>query len=65
MKEGAICPKCSEKARPNVLYFDESYNEEYFKVESVKKLLVHMDVLVVIGTCLETTMSSKIVVETI
>lgn len=25
------CPRCGKQARPHILFFDESYNEEYYR----------------------------------
>lgn len=33
------CPNCGEMMRPHILWFDESYNEEYYKLNSVKKII--------------------------
>ena len=49
-----LCNNCGKKARPHVLYFDESYNEEYYKINTIKDVIKDMDALIVIGTTLET-----------
>lgn len=51
----------SIRDRPHVLFFDESYNEKYYKSETVMNRIAVMDCLVVIGTTLETNLASKIV----
>lgn len=56
-----ICPKCNGPARPHTLFFDESYNEEFYKSETVHKEIEDLDCLVVIGTKLETNLASSIV----
>lgn len=43
------CPN-GERARPHVLWFDESYDEEKFKFESSLRGAVEADLLIVIGT---------------
>lgn len=56
------CPKCNGLARPHTLFFDESYNEEYYFVNTIKESVENsMDCIVVIGTTLETNLSSTIV----
>ncbi|WP_299459380.1 Sir2 family NAD-dependent protein deacetylase [uncultured Microscilla sp.] len=44
------CPECSELMRPHVLFFDEYYNEAYYKYESALEAAFHTDLLVVVGT---------------
>lgn len=44
------CPKCSAKTRPHILWFDESYNEEYYRFESAISASQRLDLLIVIGT---------------
>jgi NAD-dependent deacetylase len=50
------CPKCEEDLRPHVLWFDEYYNEKYFKKDSVLKISKHTGILFVIGTSGATTL---------
>lgn len=59
------CPLCQGLARPHTLFFDESFNEDFYKRDTVLKKLEDMDCLVVIGTMLETNLASKIVGEAI
>jgi NAD-dependent deacetylase len=49
-KELLQCPTCGDLARPHVLWFDESYNEEHFKFESSIQAASSTDLLIVIGT---------------
>ena len=32
------CPKCGEDLRPHVLWFDETYNEKYYKFQTVRSI---------------------------
>ncbi|MHA1984506.1 MAG: SIR2 family NAD-dependent protein deacylase [Candidatus Hodarchaeales archaeon] len=62
--EGEIlpkCPNCGELARPHVLWFDETYNEIYFKFNSSHQLASTLDLLFVIGTSLQTNLPYQIV----
>ena len=59
------CPVCKGLARPHTLFFDESYDETYYKKDSVMKKIEEMDCLVVVGTMLETNLASRIVGEAI
>ncbi|MEL6134444.1 MAG: Sir2 family NAD-dependent protein deacetylase, partial [Bacteroidota bacterium] len=36
------CPNCGAMTRPHILWFDEYYNEEYFKFKSSKDLLAKL-----------------------
>jgi NAD-dependent deacetylase len=47
--------------RPNVLFFDETYDENHYKSDTVLNRIAVMDCLIVIGTTLETNLASKIV----
>lgn len=55
------CPKCSGNMRPNVLWFDESYNEKYYRSATVKEFCKDAGAVLVIGTALETSMARMIV----
>jgi len=44
------CPKCEKDLRPHVLWFDEYYDEKYFKRDSVLKISKHTGILFIIGT---------------
>ncbi len=44
------CPECRELLRPHVLFFDEYYNEAYYKYESAIEAAFATDLLVVVGT---------------
>ncbi|MHA1990019.1 MAG: SIR2 family NAD-dependent protein deacylase [Candidatus Hodarchaeales archaeon] len=55
------CPNCGELTRPHVLWFDETYNETYFKFNSSHELANTLDLLFVIGTTLQTNLPDQIV----
>ncbi len=55
------CPKCGEDLRPHVLWFDERYNEKYFKLETVLRLSKHTGILFVLGTTLATNLPETVV----
>lgn len=48
------CPACKRWLRPHILWFDESYNEEYYHLESVINEMELTDLLLVVGTSLAT-----------
>lgn len=45
-----ICPNCHEDLRPHVLWFDETYNEKYYKFQTAKLELDKTELLFLIGT---------------
>lgn len=48
---GALsCPRCGQLCRPHVLWFDETYNEEYFRFESALAAAYQTELLIVIGS---------------
>lgn len=55
------CPKCGEDLRPHVLWFDEYYNEAYFKKDTVLKISKEAAILFVLGTSGATNLPQIIV----
>jgi NAD-dependent deacetylase len=55
------CPKCRDFLRPHVLWFDETYNEKYFKLNSSLRTAKETGVLLIIGTSGATTLPQRIV----
>ncbi len=49
-KQILTCPVCGGIARPHVLWFDECYDEAYFRFESALQRAAQTDVLLVLGT---------------
>jgi NAD-dependent deacetylase len=45
-----VCPACGGPTRPHVLWFDESYNEEYYHFETALNLSADTGLLLVAGT---------------
>ena len=54
------CPKCNDELRPHVLWFDEYYDEKYFKKDSVLRISKSTGILFVIGTSGATTLPQLI-----
>ncbi len=50
------CPKCGGILRPHVLWFDEYYNEKYFKKNTVLRISKTTGILFIIGTSGATTL---------
>lgn len=57
------CPDCSGPVRPHVLWFDESYNENYYRLYSSLKAAFETGLLVVAGTSGATNLPNQIVSE--
>lgn len=55
------CVKCGNYLRPHVLWFDETYNEKYFKLSSSLRTAKETGLLLVVGTSGATTLPQRIV----
>lgn len=44
------CPKCCEDLRPHVLWFDEYYDEKYYRRDSVLRISKETGILFILGT---------------
>jgi len=49
-REALVCPRCGERGRPHVLWFDECYDEEHFRFNSSLRAAVSANLLLVVGT---------------
>ena len=54
------CPDCGAGTRPHVLWFDESYDEHYFKFESAIAVAENTDILIIAGTSGATTLPNHV-----
>lgn len=55
------CPRCGGMARPHVLWFDESYDEPRFHLDTVRRLATGAAVLAVVGTSAQTNLPWQVV----
>ncbi len=55
------CPKCGISTRPHVLWFDETYNEPFYRFESSLETASNTDLLLVIGTSGSTNLPNYVV----
>ena len=55
-----VCPHCVSLGRPHVLWFDEYYNENYFRFESSLQKAMDTDLLLVVGTSGATNLPMQI-----
>lgn len=44
------CPKCGNNLRPHVLWFDEYYDEKYFKIDTVLRISQQTGLLFILGS---------------
>lgn len=56
-----VCPRCSGMTRPHVLWFDESYDEPRFFLETARRLAAEARTLIVVGTSAQTNLPWQIV----
>jgi len=54
------CPKCNDDLRPHVLWFDEYYDEKYYKMYSVLRISKQTGLLFIVGTSGSTTLPQVI-----
>jgi len=54
------CPQCGGWARPHVLWFDEVYNETYFRFESALSVAAKTALLIIVGTSGATNLPNQI-----
>ena len=57
-----VCPRCGQRARPHVLWFDEYYDEELYRFESSMRAAARCAVLITIGTSGATNLPSQMVI---
>lgn len=59
------CPRCQQRLRPHVLWFDETYNEHHYHLESTIAAARQTVLLLVIGTSGATNLPNQVVAEVI
>jgi NAD-dependent deacetylase len=59
-KKRLACPDCAKRTRPHVLWFDECYDEHYFKFESSMSMAAATDLLIITGTSGATTLPNHV-----
>jgi NAD-dependent deacetylase len=55
------CPRCAGPARPHVLWFDESYDEPRFHLDTVRRLAARAALVIVAGTSAQTNLPWQVV----
>jgi NAD-dependent deacetylase len=64
VRAALTCPSCGDWLRPHVLWFDEYYDEEWFRFDSTLRAAERAELLLVIGTSGATNLPN-LVVETV
>ena len=59
-KGALLCPKCGGITRPHVLWFDEFYDEHFYRANSAIQWASGSDLLLVVGTAGATTLPMQI-----
>ena len=60
-----VCPKCGEVTRPNILWFDEYYNERNFKVDTTLRIAKNSSLLMILGSSGATNLPNALVRQTL
>lgn len=55
------CPSCGEMSRPHVLWFDETYDETFFRFHSSMEVAAATRLLIVVGTSGATNLPNQVV----
>ena len=55
------CPHCNALFRPHVLWFDEYYNERFYKLQTVQRIAKETGLLFIVGTSGATNLPKHIV----
>lgn len=55
-----VCPCCGDRLRPHVLWFDEIYDEAYFRFHSSLRVAAETDLLLTVGTSGVTNLPNQV-----
>ncbi len=55
-----VCPRCGDLTRPNVLWFDEAYNEVHYRYRSALDAAAATGALLVVGTSGATNLPNQV-----
>ena len=56
-----MCPSCGSRTRPHVLWFDEMYNEHFYRYHSALNVARKTELLIVVGTSGATNLPNQVV----
>lgn len=58
-----VCPRCESPLRPHIMFFDETYEETINRCDTIRSFVKEADVVLVIGTALQTGLAFNIVLK--
>lgn len=61
LRDALVCPRCGGMSRPHVLWFDESYDEPRFFLDTVRGLARRAALVVIAGTSGQTNLPWQVV----
>jgi NAD-dependent deacetylase len=61
VRQRLVCPRCGGPARPHVLWFDESYDEPRFFLDTARRIANGAALLIVVGTSAQTNLPWQVV----
>lgn len=64
-KKRLVCPKCGDITRPNILWFDEYYNERNFKLDTTLRIAKNTSLLMILGSSGATNLPNRLVEQTL
>ncbi|MEZ4475461.1 MAG: Sir2 family NAD-dependent protein deacetylase [bacterium] len=56
-----VCPRCGDRARPHVLWFDECYDEAFYRFDTSLRLAEAAGLLITVGTSGATNLPNQVV----
>ena len=60
-----FCPECDDHTRPNILWFDEYYNERIYKVDTTMRIAKNSGLLIILGSSGATTLPNELISQTL
>ncbi len=60
-KKLLVCPRCGGMTRPHVLWFDESYDEPRYHLDTVRRIALEACLVVIAGTSAQTNLPWQVV----
>ena len=54
------CPDCGNRVRPHVLWFDEVYDEKYYRFQSSLQVAAETELLIIVGTSGATNLPNQV-----
>lgn len=65
LREALACPECGGLTRPHILWFDECYDETFYRMDTALMRASESDTLIIVGTSGATTLPQLLVKQAI